>query len=343
MKHPLTILCLLACNALAQNAAVTKSTVTGRINGDVVVSPANLLNAGGVIQANSQLQKTFGTDQPLDWGNFYGHFSIYTDSPSHGLISQSSGAAGIAIIGKSTNGAAAGKFLQQNSDQTSRSALYVARDVGSFGSTGNGFPTLPALSVEGGSDGYNYGDHDSLIAVFKGAAQPRFQVFNDGFVTAPGVLAAYVSHANPQAVMTYQWGLQEFKNTVVQGAAASSQTLTSTVLKNIPQSGGTVILNTPGVWEVWATVEVTSTVPANVGKVEFGISTNTTTFDSTWDTNSHVATWNSSPLRAQTIRRLFEVSSSQAVYLNVRATFSSGTATANGIIKAVKIQGVPPQ
>jgi hypothetical protein len=143
--------------------------------------------------------------------------------------------------------------------------------------------------------------------------------------------------------MTYQWGLQEFKNTVVQGAAASSQTLTSTVLKNIPQSGGTVILNTPGVWEVWATVEVTSTVPANVGKVEFGISTNTTTFDSTWDTNSHVATWNSSPLRAQTIRRLFEVSSSQAVYLNVRATFSSGTATANGIIKAVKIQGVPPQ
>jgi hypothetical protein len=187
------------------------------------------------------------------------------------------------------------------------------------------------------------GDHDSLIAVFKGASQPRLLVFNDGFVAAPGVLAAYVAHANPQAVMTYQWGLQEFENTLVQGADAGSQTLTSAVLKNIPQSGGTVMLNTPGVWEVWATVEVTSTAPANVSKVEFGISTSTTSFDSTWDTNSHVATWNSSPLRAQTIRRLFNVPSSQAVHLNVRATFSSGTATANGIIRAVKIKGVPPQ
>jgi len=343
MKQPLTILCLLACNALAQNAAVTKNTVTGRINGDVVVAPSNLLNAEGVIQANSQLQKTFGTDQPLDWANFYGHFSIYTDSPSHGLISQSSGAAGIAIIGKTTNGAAAGKFLQQNSDYASRSALYVTREVSSFGSTGNGFPTLPALSVEGGSDGTSLGDHDSLIAVFKGASQPRLLVFNDGFVAAPGVLAAYVAHANPQAVMTYQWGLQEFENTIVQGADAGSQTLTSAVLKNIPQAGGTVMLNTPGVWEVWATIEVTSTAPANVSKVEFGISTSTTSFDSTWDTNSHVATWNSSPLRAQTIRRLFNVPSSQAVHLNVRATFSSGTATANGIIRAVKIKGVPPQ
>lgn len=321
--------------AIAQNAAVTKNSNTNRLAGDLVMPAGRTLFVEGSLRAAFE-PVMLGGSSPEEWGGQMAYTSILTSSYGHGLVSRTTGNAGIAVIGLSETGACAGKFVQFNSFASP--AVYIGRDVESF----NPFypPTSPSLVV---STPANYAI--TPIAEFrKNQSDVVLKIGSDGSVTAP--LQQYFdtnalvtkSHADdsylPQIGVTNGSNAANGRVGEYVTSTGASTSLVTTAAKTIHS-----LTLTPGDWDVEGVATYTKAASTVVTYTQQGISTgnhvigNTGTFTTT---AAGISDAIPSAFTTPVVRINLNITSN--VYLVARAGFTTSTLNATGFIRARRVR-----
>ncbi len=323
MKLILTLLLGLTTSGFAQTAAVTKNPNTNHLTSDLVMPAGRTLLVEGTLQTG-QSPVLFGTSIADNWFQPRALVSVLATSPAnHGLMTRTTGAAGIAFLGISETGASAGKFIQKQ--QFSSATLYVARDPVSF-PYGNP-PTTPVLVVSSPAN-----SSASPIAQFKrdDGATVVLSIGSDGSIVA-STAQTTINASNPESLATvaYVNRVGEY----VEGTGSEINLIAGaiTTVHTLSLSAGD--------WDVEGTVTYTKAANTVVAYTKQGITMPNTAFGAVGAFTATAAAISSavpSSFTTPTVR--VNISAPTNVFLTTQAGFTTSTLSAIGFISARRVR-----